>query len=128
MEGEQEEDADPRWTRGPTFVVSAIGDDRTVTMQDGVLTVAAIVKNVGDGEARDISIAFVAEPAAAVIPLDVPAVAQRLAPGEELRVEARYGADGGSGPYAFRITVDPDDRIRELDESDNVLRAELQLR
>ena len=115
---------DPR----PNLVVSAIGGDPAVTMRDGVLTVAALVQNVGDGEARDVSVAFAANPAAAVIPLDAPVVASRLAPGEEMRVEARYGADAGAGLYSFQVVADPDNRIRELDEGDNILRAELQLR
>ncbi|MFN2202119.1 MAG: CARDB domain-containing protein [Caldilineaceae bacterium] len=118
--------AEARGSR-PNLVVSALGGAPTVSMQDGVLTVAALIRNVGDEEARDVTVAIAADPADAVIPLDAPLAATSLAPGDEIRVEARYGADSGAGLYSFRVVADPDDRVRELDESDNTMRAELRL-
>jgi subtilase family serine protease len=117
----QDQALEPR----PNLVVSVNGRDPAVSMQDGVLTVAALIQNVGDADARDVAVDFAADPAGAVIPLSSPVMASVLAPGEELRVEARYGADAGAGTYSFRVTADPENLIREIDESDNALRAEL---
>lgn len=111
----------------PNLVVTTVSGDPPVAMQDGVLTVAALVRNVGEVDARDVTVAFVAEPADAVIPLDAPFVTPLLAAGDTVRVEARYGADAGAGLYSFQVMADPDNRIQEDSEGDNALRAEIAL-
>ena len=96
-------------------------------MQDGVLTVAVLIQNAGRADAEDVSIEIAAYPDGAAVPLDTPVTAPLLAAGEEIRVEARYGADAGSGLYEFEIVADPYDRIREDREDDNVISAEIEL-
>ena len=108
----------------PAYVLTPLGALVNRVYAVGVLTE---VENIGTEEAREVSVTFAADPAGAMVPLDAPIVASSLAPGEEMRVEARYGAEAGGGLYSFRVTADPENVISELDERDNALRAELRL-
>ena len=120
--GEDGEAQTPR----PNLVVTPAANG-AVSMQDGVLTVAVWVKNEGRADAQDVSIGIAASPDGSVIPLDAPAGAPLLGAGEQIRVEARYGADAGPGLYSFEISADPDDVIREAREDDNVIQAKIEL-
>lgn len=81
--------------------------------------VSAVVRNRGEGEARDVEVEFLTVSSAGAVEVVAPEAIERLGPGESRSVSIEWDTAGKSGLYTVLVLVDSADRIPEVSERNN---------
>ena len=114
---------------GPNLVMEAenIGFDPPAPGEDTPVTVIATVRNAGLLDAEDVVVQFLDATTTPAMPIGDPQVISRIPAGGSATAQVLYHLQGVATDRKIQVVVDPTNRIRETDETDNRATATLKL-
>ena len=105
----------------PNLVVrsSDVHVDLIRPRQGEILTVAALIHNEGSMDVEGVRIQFRDVTETGSLPIGELHMVDYIPAGGSVRIETLYDTNGKVGPCSVEVAIDPEDMIRELNESDN---------